>query len=76
MGIKWVIWREKITLIMVIMKQEEGGMVKMLLEEQIIMGWPGVSIEVRKTCLEMGLPDATKEDVDKNEVNNAMKVIT
>ena len=40
LGINWVIWRENITLIMVIGKQEEGCLAKMLLEEQIIMGWP------------------------------------
>ena len=36
--------------------QEAGGLAKMLLEEQIIMGWSGLSDEVRSICLELGHP--------------------
>ena len=58
---------------MMIRRQEGGGLAKMLLEEQFIMGCSGLSDEVRWICLELGLPDATKEDVDKNKVDDAIK---
>ena len=43
LGIKWVIWKENITLILAIKRQEDGGLARMLWEEHFAMGWPGLS---------------------------------
>ena len=72
LGMKWIIWKEKILLVMAIRRQEEEGLARTVLEEQISMGWPGLAQEVSKIRKQLGLPDACKEDVDKTEVAEAI----
>ena len=55
LGMKWIIWKEKILLVMSIRKQEEEGLARTVLEEQISMGWPGLAKQVIKICTQIGL---------------------
>ena len=65
-GMKYRVMESKILLIKAIRTQE-------VLQEQLAMGFPGLGQEVRELCSELGLPDATVMDVDKEEVKEAIK---
>ena len=65
---KWRVMEAKILLVLAIRRQEEGGLALEVLEEQMAMGFPGLGQEVRQICLEVGLPDATKIDIEVEEV--------
>ena len=55
------------------MRQDEGGLALEVLEEQMVMGFPGLGQEVRQICLEVGLPDATRKDILADDVK-CMKI--
>ena len=66
-------WEAKISLIQAIRRQEEGGLAKEVLNEQIDMSRPGLTKEVRGICKEIHLPDASIKDVDKEVIKEAIK---
>ena len=37
------------------------------------MSWPGLATEVTQICKEIGLPDASRKDVTKEEIKKAIK---
>ena len=45
-----------------------------ILEEQLAMGFPGLWQEVRQICVELGLPDDTRMDVQKEQVREAIQL--
>ena len=45
-----------------------------MLEEQLALGYPGLGQEVREICAEIGIPDASRMDVQKEEVKEAIKL--
>ena len=55
-----------------IRRQEEGGLAREMLQEQISRGWPGLAAEVTEICKAIGLKDACREDVEKEEINEAI----
>ena len=57
----------KVMLLLVVRRQEEGGLAREVLEEQMAMGFPGLGQEVRKMCKEVGLPDAIREYIQASE---------
>ena len=71
LGFKWRIWQEKLLLVVAI-KKAEGTLAKMVMEEQLLMGWPGLCQEVSRICDTIGLPDVCLEDVDKTEIKEAI----
>ena len=70
----WRIKQEKILLVLAIKEQEDGCLAKEVLKEQVRMEWPGLGQEVKDICKEIGLPDATKEEVviEKEAVKEAI----
>ena len=38
------------------------------------MGFPGLGQEVKEHCRELGLPDATTEEIEKEEVKEAIQL--
>ena len=72
-GMKWRVWEAKILLVQAIRRQEEGGLAREVLEEQLQMGWPGLAQEVSQICKIVNLPDASREDVSKDDVKKAVK---
>ena len=64
----------KILLVKAIRTQEEGLLAREVLEEQLAMGFPGLGQEVTELCRELGLPDATTEDVQKDEIKEAIQL--
>ena len=61
-------------LVRVIRMQEEGQLAREVLQEQLAMGFPGLGQEVKEHCRELGLPDATTEEVEKEEVREAIQL--
>ena len=61
-------------LVLAIQRQEEGGLARDVLKEQLAMGFPGLGHEVREICKELGLPDATRMDINKKEVKEAIQL--
>ena len=71
---KYMVMEAKVLLVLAIQRQEEGGLAREVLEEQLAMGFPGLGHEVREICKEVGLPDATRMDIHKKEVKEAIKL--
>ena len=62
-------------LVMAIRRQEEGGLAREVLEEQLAMGFPGLGQEVTQICEELGIPDTSRQEVSKEELKDAIKMI-
>ena len=60
-------------LVQAMRRQEESGLAREVLQEQLSMGFPGVGQEVTQICSEIGLPDASRQDVNKEDVKEAIK---
>ena len=75
LGMKWRVWEAKVLLHLAIQEQEDGGVAREVLEEQIRMEWPGLGMEVRNICKEVGLPDLTQSNThaDKEAIKQAIK---
>ena len=74
LGMAWRVKEAKVLLVMAIRQQEEGGLAREVLEEQLAMGFPGLGQEVTEICREVGLPDASRQDVSKEEVKEAIRL--
>ena len=72
-GIMWRIWELKILLVLAIRRQEEGGLAREVLEEQVEMGWPGLASKVTAICKEIMIPNAVQSDIDKEIVQRAAR---
>ena len=59
-GMKLRVMEAKVLLVMVIRRQEEGGLAREILEEQLAFGFPGLGQEVSQICQETGLPQGWK----------------
>ena len=71
LGMKWRVWEAKINLIQAIRRQEDGGLPKENLNEQINMSWLGLEVSIM--CKEIHLPDASTKEVDKEVIRKAIK---
>ena len=49
-------------------RQEEGGLVRQILEEQLEMNWPGLASEVADICKKILIPDASRMDLEKETI--------
>ena len=64
----------KVLLVKAIRTQEEGQLAREVLQEQLAMGFPGLGMEVRDICKELGLPDVTVMDVEKDKVRKTIQL--
>ena len=71
-GMKWRVWEEKILLMQAIRRQEEGGLAREVLGEQLQMGWPGLAQEVSQICKDILLPDGARVDIDKEDIKKGV----
>ena len=71
-GMKWRVWEEKILLIQAIRNQEEDGLAKEFLDEQLAMGWPGLGREVSEICQHLQLPDVSRVEIKKETIRKAI----
>ena len=66
---EYLVYREKICLVgKLLHRTEPGNYARQVLEEQIRMGWEGITKEARE-----GLPDIAEKDVHREDVTMAMK---
>ena len=72
-GMKWRVMEAKLHKVQAIRSQEEGGLARDVLEEQLNMGFPGLGQEVSQICREIGLPDASRQEVNKEDISEAIK---
>jgi hypothetical protein len=73
LGMKWRVWEQKILLVQAIKQQEEGGLAREVLEEQLQMGWPGLVMEVSQISKDINIPDATQEVISKDIISKAVR---
>ena len=70
-GMPWRIYQEKLLLILVI-EEAEGTLVKKILKGQVEMGWPGLAREATQICSKIGLPDIITNKITKPEIKEAI----
>ena len=63
LGMAWRMKEAKMLMLMAIRGQEEGALAREVLEEQLNMGFPGMGQEVTQICKELGIPDASRQEV-------------
>ena len=70
------VYLEKVCLVNSILfkHSEQESYAKELLEEQLARGWEGITKEVEEICLKVGLPNACKEFVRREEVVKNIKL--
>ena len=66
------LYLEKLRLMEAIKRQEDGVLAKEVLEQQLLMGWPGLAQEVEEICREVGLPNICYVEVDKKTMEQAV----
>ena len=71
---RWRVMESKVLLVLDIRRQEEGGLAREVLKEQLAMGFPGLGQEVSSICRNIGLPDACRLEVTKEEVKEAIRL--
>ena len=62
------IWIEKVMTIHHIKNMEENSLARKVWVEQVSNQWPGLALEVKSICEELGIPDANKVDISKKEL--------
>ena len=73
-GMKLRIWKEKINLVKAIKKLEDNTLAKEAFNDQLEYELPGLVKEVKKICSELSIPDVTKHEVTKEDINNAIEI--
>ena len=53
-------------------RKQERSLAKAIHEEQVEMGWPGLAKEVKEICKMLGVKDANKEMLEKEELEDAV----
>ena len=71
-GMKWRIWEAKLLLLQRIKTHEKDVLCKQVYEEGKANGWPGLWVEVRDICKELGIPDMNEVAVSKVTIKNAI----
>jgi hypothetical protein len=71
MQIKQRIWKQKLLLARSILKKEKS-LAREVYQQQVERGWPGLSQEVEEICKKVGIPNINKEDVSKEEIEEAV----
>ena len=75
LGMRWRVWEAKLLLYLAIQEQDEGGLARDVLDQQVRMDWPGLGEEVRRICKDVGLPDITRDSVriSKEDIKESIK---
>ena len=72
MRVKWRVWQEKLLLVKRLQKQKPSSLSRVLYEEQVKLGWPGLAAETTSICAKLGLKDINYFKVKKKEIKNAI----
>jgi hypothetical protein len=60
MRTKWRVWQEKLLQVKRLQKQKTTSLERLVYEEQVKLGWPGLAEEASKICTTIGLQDIVK----------------
>ena len=71
-GMKWRIWEAKLLLLLRIKSHDTSVLCKQVYEEGRSNGWPGLWLEVRDICEELGIPDLNDVTLTKATIKNAI----
>ena len=71
-GMLWRIWEEKLLVVKAIKQMDDKELAKEVFKQQMDMDWPGLSQEASVICKTIGLPDICKEEVQKEEIQEAI----
>ena len=74
LGMKWRIWKQKISLVGAIKKLEDNTLAKEVFNDQLEYELPGLVQEVKKICREICIPDVTENEVTKEEIHDAIEI--
>ena len=69
---KWRIWQEKLLLVKRLQKQKAASLSRVIYEEQVKLGWPGLAEEATEICGKLGLKNVNLHIVKKEEIKNAV----
>ena len=67
-GMQWLIWEQKLLLILAIRRLEEHTLARQIFDQQLEEGLPGLTEEASRICKEIRIPDVCKEDVSKDDI--------
>ena len=73
LSMKHRIWEEKIRMVMAIKEMGPSFLARMVYEEQLRQGFPGLAQEVTAICREVGLDDVNYITLTKVQVRNAIR---
>ena len=70
------VWLEKVCLVtrVFFVYEEEQSYARELLEEQLAMGWEGLTREVEEICGKVGLPKACRQYISREQVLDHIQV--
>jgi hypothetical protein len=70
------VWLEKICLVTSVLfkNSEEENYARELLQEQLAMGWGGLTREVEEICSTVGLPNACQQFISREKVLENIKL--
>ena len=71
-SMKYRIWQQKLLLLKRIRVQSPTILSRKVLKEQKKNDWPGLSIEVRDICKELGIPDLNGNEMTANHIKTAI----
>ena len=71
-GMKWRIWEAKLLLLLRIKNHDTSVLCKQVYEEGRSNGWPGLWVEVRDICEELGIPNLNDVNLTKATIKNAI----
>ena len=73
-SMKYRVWTEKVCLVAKLLhRTKPGNYARLIMEEQILMGWEGITKEATDICKKVGLPDVAIKDIRRDDVIFAMK---
>ena len=73
LGMGHRIWKEKLNLVAAIKKLEENTLAKEVLNDHLKLGLPGLVQEAQEISEKIGIQDITKNEVTKEEINEALE---
>ena len=72
LGMKYRVWQYKLLLLSRIKKQSMTTLSRQILEQQQSNAWPGLSMEVRDICSELGIPNLNNHDIPVSHIKKAI----
>ena len=73
-GMRWRVWKEKLLLVAALRRLDDNTLAKEIFSDQVELGLPGLVLEVKDICKEIGIEDITKNEVSEEEMEDALNI--